>query len=159
MNTRSKVSRILIAVTETGMVRSLWRAAMQHVADSPPDLVAVFVRDRRWQRAASLPFTREVARVGGAAVDFTRQRAEEVDQQDISRARREIEALAKEARLDTAFETLAESELVRLEDLITAGQSLLVVPAILRRRPAYEILNSLKCRVVEVETSENSDDD
>ena len=158
MNTKNDVRRVLIAVTESGMARALWRAALKHAAETPRDLVAVFVQDDRWQRAASLPFTREVPRTGGAATDFTRQRARQVDADTVMRTRREIEALAAEARLTAGFETLAESELVRLEELVAVDKSLLVVPAMLKRRPAFDVLTRLKCRLVVVEPGENGDE-
>lgn len=158
MKAKNDVRRVLIAVTESGMAHDLWRVALQHAADTPSDLVAVFVRDDRWQRAASLPFTREVPRTGGPSTDFTRQRAREVDDDAVTQARQEVEALAAEARLEAAFETLAESELTRLEEFIAVGESLLVVPAMLKQRPAYNVLTRLKCRLVVVEPGESVGD-
>ena len=71
--------RVVIAVTASSPLAALWHAAMNLLDESPGQLVALFIDDDRWQRAASLPFTREISRIGGAVADFTVQRAEQVN--------------------------------------------------------------------------------
>ena len=70
-------TRVLIAVTEFSPVDKLWRAALDIIAESPGELLAVFVSEDHWHRAASLPFTLEISRLSGAGAKFTQQRAEQ----------------------------------------------------------------------------------
>ena len=102
--------RVLIAVTEASPLSALWRAAMNLMSESPAEVMALFVDDNRWRRAASLPFTREISRVSGAAADFTVQRAEQLNKEAIKRTLQHIEKLASQADLSFAFEVLPESD-------------------------------------------------
>lgn len=157
MSRKNSQRRVLIAVTETSPVAELWQAAVEQVNHlQATEVVAVFVSDDRWRRAASLPFTREVSRASGASVDFTRQRAEQVDDDTVRRKRRQIRRLAAESNLSAAFETLSEFDTLRIEELVGAGENLLIAPSLLRLRPIYAELARLECRIVFVETAERA---
>lgn len=153
MSRRSSQRRVLIAVTETSPVTELWQAAVEQVADlQTTEVLAVFVSDDRWRRAASLPFTREISRMSGASVDFTRRRAEQVDDDTVRRKRRQIRRLAAESNLSAAFETLSEFDTLRIAELVGAGESLLIAPSLIRLSPIYAELTRLECRIVFVES-------
>ena len=97
---KSKQSqRVVIALTETSPVPDLWEAAMRAVEGSSAELVAIFLHDERWERAASLPFTREVSLAGGAASDFTAQRAARLLGETAAKMQKNIEELASRAGL------------------------------------------------------------
>ena len=128
--------RVLIAVTEPEAVAELWRVAVEQMAGAPAEIVAVFVRDDRWRRAASLPFTREVSRLSGAAADFTARRAEQVDRDAATRAQERIERLAMEANRQLAFEILSEREHRRIRE-----------PIYYRQCRVAEVLSPLKDRI------------
>ena len=85
MEKREGQVRILIAVTETSPVADLWRAALTR-REGDAELIALFLSDDRWHRAASLPFTREISRLGAVA-DFTRQRADQLYRESVERIR------------------------------------------------------------------------
>ena len=155
MNSRDDKRRVLIAVTETSPVTRLWQAAVEQLRRlEPAELVAVFVSDDRWRRAASLPFTREISRTSGTVADFTHQRAEQVDRDSVSHTRQQILHLAAESNLSAAFETLSEFDTVRIEELIGVGENLLIAPSLIRLRPIYAELTRLNCRIVFVETTD-----
>ena len=124
MRKREKMSKsedslcVLIAVTETCSLTELWRTVTQTVDGSRAEVVALFLHDERWHRAASLPFTREISRVGGTAADFTAQRAEQILADTVSRLQRQMQQLAAEANLPVAFEVLPESDQARLKTVI-----------------------------------------
>lgn len=140
-------TRVLIAVTEFSPVDKLWRAALDIIAESPGELLAVFVSEDHWHRAASLPFTLEISRLSGAGAKFTQQRAEQVRREAIQRTRALMTQLAANANLALAFEVLAGSDTTRFLKLATGPRSVLVVPSILARRPLYAELKKTNCRI------------
>ena len=144
--------RILIAVTEASPVTELWQAALR-LGGRDTEVVALFLPDDRWHRAASLPFTREVSRLGGSVVDFTRQRAEELYRESVARIHRRIEQLAAEADLALAFEELSEQDAERLEELAAGSQSILIAPSFIQREPIYARISRLDCRIELIEAS------
>jgi hypothetical protein len=148
--------RVVIAVTETSPLSALWRAAMDLMNESPADLVALFVDDDRWRRAASLSFTREISRVSGAVADFTAQRAEQLNKEAITRTQQHIEKLASKADLALAFEVLPESDQKRIRELVGTGQNVLVAPSFIRTRPIYAHLTRLDCRILLIEATEEN---
>ena len=150
--------RILIAVTETSPLSELWSAAVERHSETQGDLVAVFVSDDRWHRAASLPFTREISRVGAISEDFTAARADQVAREAADRARQRIEQLAAEAQLELSFEEISESEPRRIERLIGGTKSVLILPANIRNRPVYAVLQRLECHIVLIETTETENE-
>ena len=154
MKRRNDGRRVLIAMTETSPVAELWQTALEQIAElEAAEVVAVFVSDDRWRRAASLSFTREISRASGASVDFTHRRAELVDSETVRRKQRQIRRLAAESNLSPAFEILSEFDAARIEELIGVGENLLIAPALIRLRPIYAELNRLKCQVIFVETA------
>ena len=57
--------RAVIVLTESQSLTALWRAALSSADQPAQDVVVVFLDDERWQRAACLPFTCEISRIGG----------------------------------------------------------------------------------------------
>ena len=151
MSKATKKRRVLLAITETTPLSTLWRVVTQQVEGTKTELVTVFVCDDRWHRAASLPFTREVSRVGGNSANFTPQRAQQIKEDTVGRKHRELEKLASDAELSFAFEVLPEQDAGRLKDLITFEQDVLIAPALLKDRPIYAEITRLKCRILFVE--------
>ncbi len=146
--------RVVIAVTESSPLSALWRAAMDLMSESPAELLALYVDDDRWRRAASLSFTREISRVSGAVTDFTVQRAEQLNKEAITRTQRRIEKLAAKADLALAFEVLPESDQNRIKELVGAGQNVLIAPSFITTRPIYAHLTRLDCRILLIEATE-----
>jgi hypothetical protein len=147
--------RVVIAVTETSLVPPLWEAAMQLLRESPGELVALFVEGDHWHRAASLPFTREIPRVGGAAADFTRQRAEQLHQEAITRTRQLIQQLAREANISPEFTVMPERDASRIREAVGAS-NVLLIPSFISDRPIFEQLSTLGCRILIVEAGEDN---
>lgn len=146
--------RVVIAVTESCPVSALWREAMSLMSETPTDLMALFVDDQRWHRAASLSFTREISRLSGAVAEFTTQRAEELNREAIKRVQQQIEKLAAEAKLALTFEVLPESDQKRIKALLGAGHNVLVAPSFIRTRPIYAHFTRCKCRIMLIEAAE-----
>lgn len=147
--------RVVIAVTETSLVPPLWEAAMALLRESPGELVTLFVEEDHWHRAASLPFTREIPRVGGASADFTRQRAEQLHKEAIKKARQRIQKLADEADISLEFTVMPEHDASRIEEMVAAF-NVLVIPSIISDRPIFAKLSQLDCRILVVETGRES---
>ena len=149
--------RVVMAVTENTPVARLWKAALDLVRESPADLVALYVTDDRWHRVASLPFTREILRAGGAPMEFTRQRAEQVSRERAARVQELIQKLAAESNLKPAFETLSESDAERLREFIGSHDNILVAPSFISTRPIYTMLLEMNCRIELVEAEEEEE--
>jgi hypothetical protein len=139
--------RVVIAVTESSPILALWRAAMDFLSDTPAELVALFVDDDRWRRAASLPFTREISKIGGTESDFTVQRAEQLDNEAVNQTRQRIEELASQANLTLAFEVMPESDQERIQKFIGTGQNVLIAPSFFATHPIYAHLTRYDCRI------------
>jgi len=146
--------RVLLALTESAPVQRLWQAVLDQLREGPADVCAVFVVDERWQQAASLPGTLEISRVSGTALEFTRERADELCRAAAARARQDIERRAAEAQLRLSFDVLADSVHDRLKDLLSDEQILVIAPARLRTLSAYSIFEGLRCRIVIVDESD-----
>lgn len=146
--------RVVIAVTETSPVPPLWEAAMQLLRESPGELVALFVEEDHWHRAASLPFTREISRVGGATAEFTQQRAEQLHKEAITKARQLIQQLAQEADVSPDFTVMSESDAARIGEMVGSTSYVLVVPSFISKRPIFAQLTKLDCRILLVEAGE-----
>ena len=150
--TRSKTGRrVIIAVTESSPLSDLWQTAMQALGESEGEVVALFLHDERWHRAASLPFTREVSKTGGSE-DFTSQRAEQVFLDTVNRLRQRMSELATHAGLKIRFEALSESELSGTRQVVEGEENVLIVPADLTEHPAVSELRSLDLRIYFVES-------
>lgn len=153
MTASSEKIRIVIALTESCPVPKLWQAAMEHLSQTPAELVTVFLEDERWPRAASLSFTREVPRTGGSSLDFTQERAQEIHRETAKQAKKLIEQLAEESETDVAFETLSESDRRRLAELIEGQQSILIAANVIVARPIYVHFENLGCHIELIEDS------
>lgn len=147
-------TRIVIAVTEPTEVGSLWRAALQRQGSLPAELLAVFLSDDRWLRAASLPFTREVPRFGGASVDFTPARAERLSRDVVHAVERSLRDLARQARLPFLFRALSDSELQEIIDFVGEGNTILIASSRLVRQPVYAQITKGDWRVELVDVPE-----
>lgn len=142
---------VFIAVTETSSIPDLWQAALRTAGDSPAEFVALYLHDERWHRAASLPFTREISKTAGTAVDFTLRRAEQLLSDAARQLKNQIDKLASEAERAIAFEVLPESDQVRARGLISAGESVLILPSILHEHPICGEVTGRGVRVLFVE--------
>jgi len=144
---KTRIERVVIAVTELAPVQQMWGEALQLLEESRAELHALFVEDERWHRAASLPFTREISRVSGMDVDFTIQRAIELHKEAIDRAQEQLQQLAAESEHELAFEVLPESDQERIKDLVAGVRCVVIAPA-LADQPVFEELKKLSCRVL-----------
>jgi hypothetical protein len=151
MGRSEEIRRVVIAMTESSPVQLLWDVALQAASEEPADLVAVFLYDERWERAASLPFTREVKSVGGASEDFTLKRAEQLLEECASGMRKSIEQLAKNAGCDVAFQVLPESDDTQVRTLFQAGASVVVSTSALADHPVMAELRRLELKLLIVE--------
>ena len=150
--TRSKTGRrVIIAVTESSPLPELWRMAMQALEDAEAEVVALFLDDERWHRAASLPFTREVSKTGGSS-DFTRQRAEQVYSDTVARLRESVNELASGAGLEIRFEALRESEISGTKRVVEGNENVLIAAADLTEHPVVAELKSLDLRIYFVDS-------
>jgi len=144
----SNTRRVVLAVTETSSLQVLWRTAMEQMPSERTELITVFVRDDQWRRAASLPFTEEVSRASGGSMNFTPERAEEVDRDVVMRTQGRLRQLATDSQIQSAFEILAEHEATRLHEFVRSESDLLIAPSYFKRRPLYSELARLKCRIL-----------
>ena len=149
--------RIVLAVTETTPVARLWETALQLLRETPAELAALYVQDDRWYRVASLPFTREILRSGGVAIEFTQQRAEEVSRARAARVQELVRNLAAESKLEAAFEILSESDAERLREFIGSHDNILVAPSFISTRPIFAMLSEMNCRIELVEAEEEEE--
>lgn len=157
MSRKSDRRRVLLAITESSPLRQLWSVVVEQAADAHTELITVFVSDDRWHRAASLPFTREVSRVGGGSENFTPQRAQQINDDTVGQKQRELEELAREAELTFEFEVLPEHEVTKLEKLLSIEHDVLIAPSLLKTRPIYAELTRLKCRILFVDDDQGDD--
>ena len=153
---KSDVRRVMLALWETSSLQDLWQAALQHISDAPAELLTVFVTDDRWRRAASLPFTREVSRFGGGTSDFTLMRAEQLDKEAVTKAEDRLRELATESSIEFSFTVLGEHEAPKLGELINSESDVLIASAVLKRRPIYAEIARLKCRILLVDTQDDT---
>ena len=149
--------RVVIAVTETTPIARLWETALRLLRDTPAELAALYVQDDRWYRVASLPFTREVLRSGGVAVEFTEQRAEQVSRERAAHVQELVQKLAADANLKAAFEILSESDAERLREFIGNHENILVVPSFISTRPIFAVLSEMNCRIELVDAEEEEE--
>ena len=150
----SNTRRVMLALNETSSLHDLWRAAMEHLAGEHAELITIFVRDDRWRRAASLPFTEEVSRASGSSMNFTLQRAEEVDRDAAMRTQGRLQQLATDSEIQLAFEILAEHEAARIHEFVRSEPDLLIAPSFFKGRPIYSELARLKCRILLVDAKD-----
>ena len=149
--------RVVMAVTETTPVARLWETALRLLQEAPAELATLYVQDDRWHRVASLPFTREILRSGGVAVEFTQQRAEQVGRERAARVQELVRKLAAESNLKPAFEVLSESDAERLREFIGSYENILVAPSFISTRPIFAMLSEMNCRIELVEAEEEEE--
>jgi hypothetical protein len=149
--------RVVIAVTETTPIARLWETALRLLRDTSAELAALYVQDDRWYRVASLPFTREVLRSGGVAVEFTEQRAEQVSRERAAHVQERVQKLAAEANLKAAFEILSESDAERLREFIGNHENILVAPSFISTRPIFAVFSEMNCRIELVDAEEEEE--
>jgi len=147
MSSNDEKFRVLIAITETSAVDALWQVALRHLDNEASELTAVYVSEDRWHRAASLPFTREISRVSGANADFTLQRAKQLHDEAVERARLLVNKLASDAKLKPTFEVLTGSDVTRIRQLLEGSGNLMIASSIIGRRPLLAEFEKLGCRI------------
>jgi hypothetical protein len=157
MSRNDDTARVLIALTEASPVDRLWKAALDRMARTQAELMALYFAEYHWHRAASLPFTREISRLGSAPVDFTLRRARQIHEASIAEAREMVGKLAADAKLSLAFEVLGESDRERVRDLVSGTDVVLIAPSYIIRRPFYAELEMLDCRIELVEVPDQDD--
>ena len=150
--------RVILAVTEASSLQVLWRAAMEHMAGEHAELITVFVRDDQWRRAASLPFTEEISRASGGSMNFTLQRAEEVDKEAVMRTQGRLQQLATDSKIQLVFEILAQHEAPRMHEFVKSESDVIIAPAFFKRQPIYAELARLKCRILLVDAKDIATD-
>ena len=146
-------TRVILAITETAPIDVLWRVVSKWASSPGTEVVAVFVAEDHWHRAASLPFTQEIARVGGSTTDFSPQRAEHVHRSAIARARELIEQLASSTNRTVEFRVLSPDEDDAVDEFVDEQTEVIIAPSLIKRQPVYAKLTRLKCRIELVEVS------
>lgn len=150
-NRGKSVRRVILAVTESSRLTDLWRIAMQSLKESQAELIALYLHDERWHRAASLPFTREISKTGGGSTKFTSQRAEQLLSETVARLRKDIDALAIEAGLRIDFEALPEADLARTRWIVEGDEIVMIAPAEMTKHPVVTELKRFNLRIFFVE--------
>lgn len=158
MSNRPDRPRIFLAVTENSPLSELWRAVEQHRAETHAELVAFYIDDESWLRAASLPFTREFSRFGGARKDFTQHRAAQIGADIAGEILRRMRELAAQSNLRFEFEVLRAKEVRRLHKLVRIEHDIFIVPSHLKDKPVSAELMQLKCRTLFIESEDTERD-
>ena len=151
---RGSPRRALLVVTETSPVEKLWHALLEDLADAQAEVVAVFVSDDRWTRAASLPFTREISRLSGGSEVFTTRRAEQVVGDMVERVQQRIRQLAEDRQMQLVFEILHVQEPQRIREFVRIEHDVLIAPSMLQFWPDFAELARPERRVVLVDDEE-----
>lgn len=154
MNARNERRRIILAVTERSPLPALWRVAEEHLEHPQDEILTFMLRDDQWQRAASLPFTREVSRISGRHRDFTRLRAAQIDDEAAARLAGQLQRLAEDAKRQIAFEVLPEHNIADILEQHSVSAHVLIASGELRHRPVYARLVELRCRLLFVDSEE-----
>ncbi len=154
MNQNDDKCRIVIAVTETTEVPRLWRAALQNVGRSEAELLALYLIDNHWHRAASLPFTREISRIGGGVADFTVKRADQLSKEAQQRIEQIVRKLAEDSGLAYAFKAVSEIDPNLRAELVADYRTVLIAPSVVSRRPIFTQLEQLNWHIELIEATE-----
>lgn len=147
---------VLVAVTEASPFDRLWRAALDVMRQSGGELTVLLLPDDRWHRAASLPFTREISRLGGIYSDFTTQRAEELSRIALGRLRELTKQLAAEAQLNCSIREFTEADDSGIRTLVAGQRSIVVAHSLITTLPSYALLEQLDCQIVFVDAEERA---
>jgi len=95
-------------------------------------------------------------------MNFTLQRAEEVDRESVMRTQDRLQQLATDSEIQLAFEILAEHEAMRIHEFVRSESDLLIAPSMLKGQPIYAELARLKCRILLIDAKDvttNPEDD
>ena len=141
-------ARVIVLMTESGPVEELWRTALGLAREAGSEVTVLIVHDERWYRAASLPFTSEIPRLGGPRRNFTRERADALVGEAVSRIRRVTQALAAETRAYCRYYTVTGAMLPQLERLVTGRRGILVAASEFESMPICEQARRLSCEVI-----------
>ena len=147
--------RVLVAVTEASPVEQLWQAAIDVAGAADAELTVLIVRDDRWERAASLPFTREISRVSGVRRDFTLERAESLAEEATTRLKSLARSLASQANVRCSYRVLAAASRGELERLVIGTGTTVVASSAIAGLPLYEEVRRLDCEVVFIDRGED----
>ena len=158
MTTSEQDLRVVIAMTDSDSLAELWRTAMHIAQGTRAKLVAVFVHDERWERAASLPFTTEISKAGSVA-NFTLRRAHHLLAETVAAVQKRVEQLAAEADRTIEFRVLPESDANLPDSIVGPGRNILIAPSLLADRPIYAELSRLDLRIELVEADADEDED
>ena len=148
-------SRILIALTERSPVETLWQAALARLAGRESELMALFLAEDHWHRAASLPFTREISRLSGTNADFTQQRARQVQEESIEQTRRRVGELAAGANQKLTFKVLIEPDRQKIQALVSGTGDVLIAPSFIIRLPQCAEIQELDCHIELIDVSQH----
>jgi hypothetical protein len=148
MNAVVSKHKIVIAVTATSSAKPLWRAAMDLLARAEGELIAVFVADERWERAAGLPFTREISSITGTASAFTPERAQDLVAASATRMRRKFEKMAARNSRNMVFEILSDVDERMIDRLVGDSQLTVIASHELSGSPVYLTLQRRRCEIV-----------
>jgi hypothetical protein len=141
------VSRVIMALTETSPIDALWRVTLERLQNPEIEFLTLYISDDRWQRAASLPFTREIPRFGGMPSVFTVEQARRIHEAAVERARERIEQLAARAKRRLIFEALSDTDEQRLREIVGKRDSVLIVPSYLAAQPVFACLSESGCQI------------
>ena len=136
-----------MALTETSPIDVLWRVTLERLQNPEIEFLTLYISDDRWQRAASLPFTREIPRFGGMSSVFTIEQARRIHEAAVERARERMEQLAAEAKRRLIFEALSETDEQRLREIVGKRDSILIVPSYLVKQPIFSCLSESGCQI------------
>lgn len=118
--------RIVVVLTGSAPIRALWETAVGSAEGGDAEIIALYIDDEQWQRAASLPFTREISRTSGKAAEFTRLRAEQLARESVEGVRRQLAELASLSRRVFEFEVLSGSGSNRVQQILREERCILV---------------------------------
>lgn len=147
--------RIVIAVTESCPVRKLWETAIRAADVENASVIALFLPNRRWRRAASLPFTREFSSVGGDAVNFSPARALEIEKETQEAVQRRVEELASAAHSILEFRVLHDDENDGFEELSADDGHTVVASSYLAKHGTLARFEKLHWQIVLVDEPED----
>ncbi len=150
MATTSEHTRIVLAVTTASPIDRLWAAAEEAVRGMDAEIVVLLLSDDRWQRAASLPFTREISRIGARYSVFTQQRAEQIAGEATARTQAIFQELAGKANRSCSFCAISESQPDHIHEIV-ASSSVFVAPSSIKGLSLFASVERIGCRIVLVD--------
>jgi hypothetical protein len=150
--------RVIVALTETTPIDTLWSVVSQRIQNPDTELVTVFIADDRWRRAASLPFTREIPRMGGTSAKFSMQRAEQIHKAAIQQVHERMKQLAASAHRQLSFKVLTEPNEQGVREVVGERVSMIVAPALISNMPIYLHFSQFNCHIELVDGDDASRD-